>query len=132
YSSAAADVYKIQTYGHAEGDVAIKAISAALISIWGENEVCSRFGGDEFTVASFAREYPESQGQDIIKRVKQSLAQFNSCSGKPYPVGSSFGMYYEKITKDTVLDNLIKVADDLMYKEKIGHKESRCRRMPRE
>lgn len=120
------------TYGHAEGDVAIKAISAALISIWGENEVCSRFGGDEFTVASFAVENPDKQGNDIIEKVKQSLVQFNSCSGKPYPVGSSFGMHYEKITKDTVLDNLIKAADDLMYKEKIGHKESRCRRTARD
>ena len=73
-------------------------------------------------MASFAKENPDKQGRDIIEKVKQSLSQFNSCSGKPYPVSSSFGMHYEKITGETVLDNIIKAADDLMYKEKIGHK----------
>lgn len=120
------------TYGHAEGDVAIKAISAALISIWGENEVCSRFGGDEFTVASFAEELPIERAKDIISRIKQNLDRFNSCSGKPYMIGSSFGFHYEKIDGEIVLDNIIKVADNCMYKEKATHKNSRYRKSPRE
>ncbi|MCM1577364.1 MAG: GGDEF domain-containing protein [Ruminococcus sp.] len=120
------------SYGHAEGDVAIKAISAALISIWGANEVCARFGGDEFTVASFTSSDPDGKGKDIVKRIKESLAQFNSCSGKPYLVGSSFGIHYEQVTDGTVPDNLIKAADDLMYKEKASHKESRYRKSTRE
>lgn len=120
------------TYGHAEGDVAIKAISAALISVWGESEVCSRFGGDEFTVASFADNKPEEQANDLINRVKKNLEQFNSCSGKPYLIGSSFGFHYEPVKNGMILDTLIKAADDRMYKEKITHKNSRSRRTPRE
>lgn len=114
-------------YGHAEGDVAIKAIASALISVWGESEICSRFGGDEFTVASVCHEEPEKKGEELVKKIQAVLDSYNSSSGKPYKVSASFGVHYEKITPDLIVDNLIKYADDLMYRDKATHRESRCR-----
>lgn len=113
------------TYGHAEGDIALKAIASAMISIWGTTEICSRFGGDEFTIASICTENPAERGQELVRRIRRHLDVHNEGSGKPYKVCSSFGIHYEMITDDLEVDRLVKIADDLMYKEKAKHKESR-------
>lgn len=112
-------------YGHAEGDVAINAIAQALISIWGENEICSRFGGDEFIAASICMTDPVEQSETLSKGIKKYLDDFNLTSGKPYTVHASLGINHELIDGDFSVDSLIKKADDLMYREKASHKESR-------
>ncbi|MBQ5315941.1 MAG: GGDEF domain-containing protein [Oscillospiraceae bacterium] len=113
------------TYGHAEGDIAINAISDALHSIWGENEICSRFGGDEFTVASVCRSEPEKHADKLAHDINEHIAGFNAVSGKPYTVRVSFGSAYTQISRELHVDELIKCADDLMYREKSTHEESR-------
>lgn len=113
------------TYGHGEGDIAIKTVANALISVWGASEICSRFGGDEFTVASVCANDPENVGKNLIENIKKQLDNFNATSGKPYRVESSFGMQYAKIDKDFDVDALIKQADALMYSEKVKHHRSR-------
>lgn len=119
--------YINDTYGHAEGDEALKEISSALISIWGESEICSRFGGDEFTIASICSTDPDKRGKELIDSIQKHMDNYNEVSGKPYKVRGSFGMYHDIITPDIFVDNLIKEADDLMYKEKSCHKETRYR-----
>ena len=37
-------------YGHAGGDIAIKAVAKALMNASEDDEICFRMGGDEFTV----------------------------------------------------------------------------------
>lgn len=112
-------------YGHAEGDVAINAIAGALKSVWGKTELCARFGGDEFTIASVCFEDPHDRGLEIAAKVKAYLKRFNETSGKPYRVRGSYGIWYDTIKEDLDVDELIKQADDLMYKEKATHTESR-------
>ncbi len=115
------------TYGHAEGDIAINAIASAMVSVWGEDEICSRFGGDEFTLACITKDEPEQTGEDLVSKILAHMENFNNTSEKPYKVSASFGIHYGRITPDLIVDNLIKAADDLMYKEKAKHKESRYR-----
>ena len=105
--------------------MAINAIVAALKSVWGDNELCARFGGDEFTIASICTEDPNDRGLSITARIKAHLEEFNRTSGKPYRVRGSYGIWYEVIREGIVTDDLIKLADDLMYKEKATHLESR-------
>ncbi len=115
-------------YGHAEGDVAINAIAAALKSVWGDEELCARFGGDEFTIASICSADPQDRGIEITAKIKEHLQRFNDTSGKPYKVRGSYGIWFEQITDGLDVDMLIKHADDLMYKEKSTHTESRYSR----
>lgn len=119
--------YINDTYGHAEGDVAIKAFASALIAVWDANSICSRFGGDEFIVAHICQSDPETTGNAIVNKIKEGLEGFNSTSGKPYTVVGSYGVKWETITPGLALDTVIKDADDLMYREKSTHKRSRYR-----
>ncbi len=120
------------TYGHSEGDAAIKAIASALISVWGEHEICSRFGGDEFTVACVTTDNPDEKSRELVGKIQSHIDTFNGTQGKPYRVGGSFGVHYEPVTEGIVVDALIKAADDKMYKEKATHKESRYRSSARQ
>lgn len=115
------------TYGHAEGDVAIRTYAEALRSIWDKNCICSRFGGDEFIVACISDDDPVKAGNDIINKITAFLDDFNNNSGKPYKVSGSIGVHSEIISSDMKLDDIIKAADQLMYKEKSTHKRSRYR-----
>ena len=115
------------TYGHAEGDVAIKAIADALHSVWGENEICARFGGDEFIAASVCRSSPVRHAAKLENMMTSFLERFNRTSGRPYKVRASFGAAYDRISAGIQVDELIKRADDLMYCEKSTHEGSRYR-----
>lgn len=115
------------TYGHAEGDAAIKATADALKAVWTDHVICSRFGGDEFTVACVCTGDAQKRGDDIVEKIKAHLEEFNASSDKPYKVKASFGLMHDVIKEGFIADSLIKAADDLMYKEKLSHKESRAR-----
>ncbi|MCI7766486.1 MAG: GGDEF domain-containing protein [Oscillospiraceae bacterium] len=115
------------SYGHAEGDIAIKTIANAMTDAGGEHDICSRFGGDEFTVAKICTGDPEAEGNSMVERIKAYLDSFNSSSGKPYRVRGSYGVHWSEINGDIDIDAIIRAADDKMYSDKATHKESRSR-----
>ncbi len=108
------------TYGHAEGDNALTTIANALLAASDGNEIIARFGGDEYIVAGFCPigGYAES----FLKKFGEFLDNYNAASGKPYKVGASCGMYSIVPPEGTSLDEFIKSADELMYREKATHR----------
>ncbi len=116
------------TYGHSEGDCAIKAVSEALKSASNSDEVCARFGGDEFVVAGII-ENAENYVEDYKKKFYEYIDSYNEKSGKPYKVSASIGLICKSAEGATV-DDLIKLSDDLMYRDKASRKKVRSK--PRE
>lgn len=113
--------YINDNFGHNEGDEAIKAVASALHAN-GMDEICSRFGGDEFTVIGFGDDkYPE----EYVKKVRDRLNEFNAASGKPYKVGISCGWdeIHPEVSAD--VENFIRTADFRMYDDKRRRKKSR-------
>ena len=110
------------TYGHAEGDYAIKTIAECMMANTVKSEICARFGGDEFTIA-FSDMRGEERAKQIISGIKKSLDGFNSLGEKPYEVSASFGVFSRIAGKDDSLDDFIKRADNLMYADKKEHKK---------
>lgn len=107
------------TFGHADGDIAISTVGKVLSQIPAEHFICARFGGDEF-VAACTISNPEDAEQ-ISAQIREDLHQFNIHSGKPYEVSASIGIISVVPTHDTSLDELIKYADEKMYEEKAQH-----------
>lgn len=114
------------TYGHQEGDSAICTIAKALQQAAGEHDICARFGGDEFAVGGFL---PSALTDIYFERFRRQFTAFldsyNQASGKPYPVEASIGFSHEPVTPEFSLDQMIKAADDRMYKNKLAHKKAR-------
>lgn len=116
------------TYGHSEGDNAIKVVAQALESASVSGEICARFGGDEFVVAGITvdgKDYAES----FKKRFYEFIDNYNKTSGKPYKVAASIGITCKK-PDNLQIDDMIKMSDDLMYADKATRRIVRSR--PRE
>lgn len=114
-------------YGHSEGDKAIKALAMSLMASSVHNEVCARFGGDEFIIASIADEEDESRDyiNQYVGRIQRYLSNYNKNSGNPYDVRASYGIVKQVPDEEMTLDGLIKIADELMYNDKFKNKKYR-------
>lgn len=113
------------TYGHADGDIAISTIARALLASAQRDDVCARFGGDEFVVAGTLSD--EKEGEEYIARVREYLDEFNRDSGRPYQISASFGLIAAIPNAQITLDEFIRQADEKMYAEKAKHHLSRSR-----
>ncbi|HHX56759.1 MAG TPA: GGDEF domain-containing protein, partial [Clostridiales bacterium] len=114
-------------HGHSEGDNAIKVLANALRSSSVKDEICARFGGDEYIVASTAEDQDEGSEyvNDYINKVQKYLNDYNASSGRDYEIGASYGVVKQVPSPDMTLDGMIKIADALMYKDKFKRKKYR-------
>lgn len=104
------------TYGHADGDIAISTVGQALSHVSPSNATCARFGGDEFVAAWQADTMDETE---FRQKMQKYLDDFNASSGKPYRISSSIGVVIGVPNDSITLDEFIKFADEKMYKEKV-------------
>ena len=109
------------TYGHLEGDEALKSYGSILRDCTGENGLCCRVGGDEFTIVADTGK--EQEVKDLIGRIEEHVKRFNELSGKPYALAGSMG--YAVFKKGEELINCMKRADANMYANKVARKKQR-------
>ena len=108
------------TYGHDEGDNAISTVAAVLKYACPENALCVRIGGDEMLAV-----YEGGEDGSVKKRIMEQLAVYNSCSGKPYEVSASVGIYISPPGESRDFEELLKKSDELMYMDKSNKKNRR-------
>ena len=115
--------YINDTFGHKAGDNAICCMADVLIQACSSQEVCCRFGGDEFIV--FAADYSEIQAQALADKIRSLLEQLNQRKKFSYTLAASLGYHIAVPEKDTNLFQLVTIADHAMYEEKKRRKNSR-------
>ncbi len=117
--------YINDNFGHHAGDEALRITANALTGAAekGDNDIiCSRFGGDEFVVAKICSGDAREQAERYRTNFDTVLAGLNSSSGNPYTVAVSIGVYCASLTAVDTVDELIELADRLMYNDKARHK----------
>jgi len=119
-------------YGHYEGDYCIKAIASALMAASGDDEICTRSGGDEFVV--LAKNYDLERKTNFIDSVRDYISAKIRAENKHYSVNVSVGVYIAEPSKEDkgerfdeyqLYSKYLKIADDAMYSEKRRHKKGR-------
>ncbi len=111
------------TYGHINGDLALKTVAKSLELSIRDNEYCARIGGDEFT-AILDIDY-NNRCNDFIKTVRSQLNELSTFIDD-FDVGISIGI--ASIDEDIDNKSLIsymKLADSRMYKDKLDRKKFR-------
>lgn len=108
------------TYGHKEGDIALKTFSNIISPTFKKKDVIGRYGGDEFLVI-IDTDY-EKMVDKAIHRMHLSIDEFNNKNIKPYKLKFSAGgvLYDPKIHLD--YKELMHQADQKMYKVKKSFK----------
>lgn len=112
--------YINDTYGHSEGDYAIKIIGLFLQAVSGAKVACGRTGGDEFMLSVLGT---EGDVKTIIGKIRHKISRWNINSAHTYELSASIG--YAKYNKEAGLASCIKLADERMYAEKSTKKNAR-------
>ncbi len=102
-------------FGHADGDYAITTLSQVLSDAMGDKGCCGRIGGDEFIAVLPC---DEAGAKAAVAEIKGALAKVNETSCKPYYIESSVGYASFICNEDIVFEDVIKVADGELYKDK--------------
>lgn len=106
-------------YGHTEGDYLINTIVKFIKEFIKEFRYISRMGGDEFMIIFPKCRYEDAQEtmNEILKRIEE----FNEKKLKSYNISFSYGI--KEVNENIIINNvdeIIKIADELMYKNKIS------------
>ncbi len=104
-------------FGHAQGDELLKIASEILKDTFKDYGFVARIGGDEFVAVLKNTSYAEAER--LIYVVEDRIKDFN-ISG--IAISISFGLATKD--NDILVDEIIKEAEDNMYKYKIFHQDS--------
>ncbi|MFQ3228753.1 sensor domain-containing diguanylate cyclase [Reinekea sp.] len=104
------------TYGHHEGDYALKKFAQVLLNTIRECDVAGRWGGDEFI--ALLTDSNEQKVHSVLERLKKNLDEFNLSSKKPFKIEYSVGVAHFPHHSEIPLEAMIEQADAEMYKHK--------------
>ena len=104
------------TFGHAEGDYALRVLADAIRGAAFVDEIGFRVGGDEFQV--LAMDYSENSILKFISRMEAYLENINKGAGKPYNIFASCGFSICCIDPSMNLNEWLTLSDNRMYAEK--------------
>lgn len=110
-------------YGHDEGDFALRRLASVINDCCMGNQICARFGGDEFIVIGTGKTSIDMERYETM--FEKRIAEANTIICKPYELGASIGTYLTEVTPDMKLFALITKADQLMYEQKKRKRTSR-------
>jgi diguanylate cyclase (GGDEF)-like protein/PAS domain S-box-containing protein len=106
------------TYGHAEGDRALRLVAAALQAACRESDIIGRLSGDEFAIVlAEAHEIDGLEG-----RVRREVAK--AAEGTTYPLSVSIGVAQCQPDEPFDLADLFERADQAMYADKATKRQT--------
>jgi diguanylate cyclase (GGDEF)-like protein len=103
------------TYGHDAGSALIASAADVLKNTFRAADIVARMGGDEFVALAIV---PPSDVATVMKRLEWHLDRFNAGSGLPYRLVVSVGLAHFDPGDSLTLEELVREADDAMYRRK--------------
>ncbi len=105
------------TYGHDEGDYAIRTIGHTLMECFGEDAIVARMSGDEFT-ALLMNEDNHDHINKTIRYIRSRLREIVIEDNKPYTLDISLGCASYDYEILSTMDELLRQADHNLYEIK--------------
>jgi len=104
------------TYGHAEGDRALKIFASEMRESLRTSDIFARLGGDEFVVL-LTNSGPDII-QEILKRFEDSVKSRCVSTSLPYFIEFSYGLVNYDPLKHESIEDMLNEADSAMYENK--------------
>ena len=111
-------------YGHNEGDSAIQRLAGIIRDCCGPEDICARFGGDEFVI--FDSHACEGSDHALLRKFDLKIENSNATIKKPYQLSASVGSIIIRADEGGTLYSIIKQADEKMYDIKKERKLARA------
>jgi diguanylate cyclase (GGDEF)-like protein len=104
--------------GHKEGDKALVNISSILKTSFRESDIIARLGGDEFVIIPVGT---EMENVDLMtERLERRIEEHNNTVPDAYKLSLSIGTACSDSVIVCSIDDLLAIADRLMYEHKIS------------
>ena len=110
------------TYGHAEGDAALSEFASVLLSILVDDEICARYGGDEFAAILISSD--KERHLRFSDDLEKAFDDANKVLDKPYVLHASSGVICVNDHPKESIRSCVIMADKLMYENKKKYKAS--------
>jgi diguanylate cyclase (GGDEF)-like protein len=110
------------TFGHAQGDLALTELAKILRDTFRESDVVARIGGDEFVV--LAVENTRGNSERLTARLEERIAIRNRRTKRPFPLSLSVGCAYFDPDSPMSVESLLEVGDARMYEQKRARRAS--------
>ena len=107
-------------YGHEEGSAAIIKTAEILRQTFRNADIIARLGGDEFAVLIINA--VKNSDRIIAERLQHNFDKYNAGNEKPYKIMASFGIVEVEFESAIAIEEMMKQADEEMYKQKRGKK----------
>ncbi len=104
------------TYGHGEGDRALRLFAEVLSDAFRESDFVARLGGDEFAV--LLTNTDSDAAEQAVARMRMMLEEAALKAQLPYPVCFSAGVAAFDPSRHSSADDLLREADAAMYARK--------------
>jgi diguanylate cyclase (GGDEF)-like protein len=106
------------TWGHREGDRALRMTASVLKKSFRESDIVARIGGDEFVVMATGSSSSLLGSSIIMERVKKNIEEVKASEPHEFDFSLSFGVLTPEPGEEFHIEQLIEKADELMYEEK--------------
>ena len=105
------------TYGHDEGDRVLIMFAECLKTICREDDVVSRFGGDEFVI--FTKDIcTQENAEAIVQRLFSAVRELNEKKFSHIKISISLGVRFVSQNNNASFEEIFRQADLCMYKSK--------------
>lgn len=111
------------TWGHAEGDEALKAMASVMRANFREADLLVRYGGDEFAI--LFSDTHEKGAWIAVEHLAEQTKAWNLTSEKPWKLAFSWGVSEFDHHGDGLVSKWLKDADAKMYTMKSGKTKTR-------
>ena len=101
------------TFGHAEGDQALKVFAESMKAACREADIYARLGGDEFAMLLIHASH--QQAEEVIARLHQSVEKYYQDAKCGYAITFSHGIVEFNPEKQRALEAMLVEGDALMY-----------------
>ncbi|ANJ68045.1 diguanylate cyclase [Halothiobacillus diazotrophicus] len=107
-------------FGHAEGDLALKAFADIMRHIFRVSDVFARLGGDEFVV--LMSDVDQTAIDAVLTRFREAVEDYNATANRGYDLRYSVGYVPFDPNSSETIESLLCRADTHMYAEKRARK----------
>jgi two-component system, cell cycle response regulator len=108
------------TFGHLEGNRALTVTANILRACFRQSDIIARLGGDEFCV--LMTDTAQGTSREIRKRLQKRVDLTNGLSPRGFRVSLSMGITEVPAVQPPPLEELLRIADELMYLDKRNHR----------
>ncbi|WP_370056149.1 diguanylate cyclase [Leifsonia sp. EB41] len=106
------------TLGHAAGDTVLKEVASRLSSVFRQEDMIARYGGDEFIAALHVADTTDAL--ELADRARAAIAEDFAGIPPELNITASVGIAITDDVAGQSIDHLIRLADQAMYAAKRG------------